>query len=88
MFPPNSTRYKISEDFQTQSSLETIDKLEQNIKDKQHFINKKEHLKSDVKTDVKAEIEELKKEIGGLRDNYKKSLRDVKSNIGTELFNR
>jgi HAMP domain-containing protein len=80
-------RYKIDEDFGTQTSLENIDKMELSIKEKQHNINKREHDK-DGKKDGKTEIDELKKELGGLKDSYKKSLREIKVNIGSELFNR
>lgn len=30
----------------------------------------------------------MKKELGGLKDKYKQSLRDVKQSIGTQLFSR
>ena len=30
----------------------------------------------------------MKKELGGLKDRYKKSLRDVKESVGTQMFNR
>jgi hypothetical protein len=30
----------------------------------------------------------MKKELGSLKDRYKQNLREVKSSIGTELFNR
>jgi len=60
--------------------------MELDIKEKQHLINKKEHDKE--KKEVKAEIDEMRKELGGLKDKYKTSLRDIKVNIGTELFNR
>ena len=33
-------------------------------------------------------IDETKKQLTGLKDNYKNTLREVKSAIGTELFNR
>jgi hypothetical protein len=60
--------------------------MELDIKDKQHAINKKEHDKE--KKEVKTEMEEMKKELGTLKDKYKSSLRSIKVNIGTELFNR
>jgi rRNA maturation endonuclease Nob1 len=62
--------------------------METAIKDQQHTINKKEHEKTDGKTVVKTEVDELKKALGLLKDNYKKSLGEIKVNIGTELFNR
>jgi len=62
--------------------------MELNIKEKRTLINKKEHEKDKKDVKVKAEVEDLKKELGGLKDKYKSSLRDIKVNIGTELFNR
>lgn len=59
--------------------------METNIKEKQHIINKKDH---DKEKGNKAETDELRKELGGLKDKYKVSLREIKVNIGTELFNR
>jgi large subunit ribosomal protein L27e len=79
-----ATRYKVEEDFGIQTSIEKLDKIESDIKEKQSSVNKKEHEKSD---DTK-EAESLRKELGGLKDKYKQSLREVKSSIGTELFNR
>jgi hypothetical protein len=78
-----SSRYKIDEDFGTQNSLESIEKMELNIKDKQHAINKKEHEK-----DKKSEVDTMRKDLGTAKDEYKKNLRDIKVNIGNELFNR
>jgi hypothetical protein len=60
--------------------------MEQSIKDKQSGINKREHEKD--KKEVKTEIEEMRKELGVLKDSYRTSLREIKTNIGTELFNR
>lgn len=60
--------------------------MEQDIKEKQHLINKKEHDKD--KKEAKTEVEEMKKDLGSLKDSYKRSLRDIKVNIGTELFQR
>jgi hypothetical protein len=79
-------RYKIDEDFGTQNSLESIEKMELNIKDKQHAINKKEHDKD--KKETKTEVDAMRKDLGTAKDEYKKNLRDIKVNIGNELFNR
>ena len=81
-----ATRYKIDEDFGTQASLEEIDKIEGDIREKQHLIHKKEHDKD--KKEAKEKIEEMRKELGSLKDTYKKTLREKKSKIGNELFNR
>jgi hypothetical protein len=79
-----ATRYKVEEDFGIQNSIERLDKIEGDIKEKQTAVNKKEHEKSE---DTKGS-EGLKKELGDLKDQYKRSLREVKSSIGTELFTR
>ncbi len=55
------------------------------IRNKQSDLVRKEQEKKD---ENKVEIDNLKKELGGLKDKYKNSLRDVKQNIGTQLFNR
>jgi hypothetical protein len=60
--------------------------MEQTIKDQQHAINKREHNKETK--EVKSEMEEMKKALGSLKDTYRTSLREIKVNIGTELFNR
>jgi hypothetical protein len=36
----------------------------------------------------KAAVEAVRKDIGAKKDQYKDSLREVKSTIGTELYNR
>ena len=55
------------------------------IKEIKSKINKLEH---DKKEDSKKEIEELNKQLGEQKDNYKDLLNEVKSNVGTEMFNR
>jgi hypothetical protein len=62
-----------------------LDNLEHDIKEKQTALHKKEHEKSE---DNKKSVEELKKSLGGLKDTYKQSLREVKNSIGTELYSR
>jgi hypothetical protein len=78
-----ATRYKIDEDFGTQSALEELEKLEHDIKEKQVAINRKEHEKTEKK-----ETDELKKDLGSLKDKFKQSLKEKKIKIGTDLFNR
>jgi hypothetical protein len=79
-------RYKIDEDFGTQTSLELIEKMELSIKEQLHAINKKEHEKD--KKETKTEVDAMRKSLGTMKDEYKKNLRDIKVNIGNELFNR
>lgn len=80
-----ATRYKVEEDFGITKSIEGLDKIESDIREKQSSLNRKEHEKKD---ENKEEAEKIKKDLGGLKDNYKTSLRDVKSSIGTQLFER
>jgi hypothetical protein len=80
-----ATRYRIDEDFGIQKSIEQLDKIEVDIKDTTTNLNRKEHEK---KEDNKTELINLRFNLGQLRDNYKTSLRTVKTNIGTELYNR
>lgn len=78
-------RYKIDEDFGIQSNIEKLDKIESDVRDKQTNLNKKEHEKKD---ENKTEVEGLRKEIGGLKDRYRNTVREVKTSIGSELYNR
>ena len=80
-----ATRYKVDEDFGINSSMEKLEKVETDIREKQATVNKFEH---ERKEDKAKELEESKKELGALKDRYRQTLREVKSSIGTELFNR
>lgn len=78
-----ATRYKVEEDFGINKSIENLEKLELNIREKQGALNKKENDK-----ESKESLEASRKELGTARDEYKNSLRTVKTNIGTELYDR
>lgn len=78
-----ATRYKVEEDFGITKSVENLDKLEVQIKEKQASLNKKENEK-----ETKESLEASRKDLGAAKDQYKTSLRSVKSNIGTELYER
>jgi hypothetical protein len=80
-----ATRYKVDEDFGISSNIEKLDKSESEIKEKQANVNRIEHEK---KEDKAQELKEAKEELGKFKDEYKQTLRSVKSQIGTELFNR
>ena len=80
-----ATRYKVEEDFGINHNVEKLDRLEVDIKDSQVNLNKKE---GEKKEENKKDIEDIKKNLGLLKDKYRQSLRDTKSSIGTELFNR
>jgi hypothetical protein len=62
-----------------------LDRDEITIREKQSQLNKLEHERKDENQKA---VEDLKKELGGLRDTYKADLRKAKHTIGTELFNR
>lgn len=79
-----ATRYKVEEDFGITNSIDRLDKLEADIKERQTQLNKEQDKKDADKTAVEA----VRKDIGSKKDQYKDSLREVKSTIGTELFNR
>ena len=80
-------RYKIEEDFKINTAITSLDNIEKDIKDKQTEVNKiiGEHKTDDAS---KKNLEEAKKQLSTLKDNYKTTLREVKAQIGTELFNR
>jgi hypothetical protein len=62
-----------------------LDKDEVTIREKQAQLNKLEHEK---KEENQKAVEEIKKELGSLKDRYRNDLRKAKYVIGTELFNR
>jgi hypothetical protein len=57
------------------------------VKEKQTEINK---IIGEHKTDdsAKKSLEDAKKQLTALKDSYKSTLRDIKAQIGTELYNR
>ena len=82
-----ATRYKIEEDFKIQASITNLDNIEKDQKEKQSELNK---LVGEHKNDENSKkvVEETKKQLTALKDKYKKTLREVKGAIGTELFKR
>ena len=79
------TRYSIKEDFGGNKSLEKLDGLEAQIKETKSQIAR---LQNEKKDENKAKIEELQKKLGTQKDEYKDAVRDTKSTIGTEMYNR
>lgn len=79
------TRYSIKEDFGVNKSLEKLDGLEAQIKETKSQIAR---LQNEKKDENKAKIEELQKKLGTQKDEYKDAVRDTKSTIGTEMYNR
>jgi hypothetical protein len=62
-----------------------LDKDEIIVREKQAQLNKLEH---ERKEENQKAVEEVKKELGSLKDKYRTDLRKAKQTIGTELFNR
>ena len=81
-------RYKIEEDFKINTAITALDNIEKDIKDKQTEVNKiaAEHKRDDDQG--KKLLDDAKKQLTTLKDSYKSTLRDVKAQIGTELYNR
>jgi len=79
------TRYTVKEDFGFQKGLKTLNEIENKVKDTNSKIAKLEHEK---KEENKKQIEELKNKLGTEKDEYKNSVRKVKLDIGTEMYNR
>jgi len=81
-----ATRYKIEEDFKINTAITALDNTEKDIKEKQTEVNKiAGESKSD---DTNKKFDEAKKQLTALKDTHKTTLRDVKAQIGTELYNR
>ena len=83
-----SFRYKIDEDFQINQGIERIDNLEATLKTKQAELTRLEAEKTADTKEAKNALEESRKQVGNLRDQVKSNFREVKTAIGTELYNR
>jgi ElaB/YqjD/DUF883 family membrane-anchored ribosome-binding protein len=75
------------DEFKIDAGISSLDNIEQEIKKVQSDVNR---LIGEHKTDdaSKKTLEDAKKQLTSLKDNYKTSLREVKAQIGTELYNR
>lgn len=80
-----ATRYKISENFGIDKAMKVLDQTEQDIKDLTSTLNSKS-TSSDAKD--KEECKKLQTEIGANKDKLKKQIGELKTQVGTELFNR
>lgn len=78
-----ATRYRVDEDFGIKNNLERIDGLDADIKEKQSHVNRK-----DNKNENETELQNLRKELGSLKDQRTEAHRQARLDIGTELFNR
>ena len=75
------------DEFKIDAGISSLDNIEQEIKKVQSDVNR---LIGEHKTDdaSKKTLEDAKKQLTSLKDNYKTSLREVKAQIGSELYNR
>ena len=80
-----ATRYTVREDFGIQKSLEKLDSLEKKIKDEKTQIENKEKGK---KEENQKELESLRNKLGSDVDQYKTEVKNVKTNIGSEMYKR
>ena len=80
-----ATRYTVKEDFGIAKSLEKLDNLEKKVKEDKDLIEKKEKGK---KEENQSELDSLKNKLGKELDEYKNEVRNVKTNIGAEMYKR
>ena len=80
-----ATRYTVKEDFGIAKSLEKLDNLEKKVKEDKDLIEKKEKGK---KEENQKELESLKNKLGVELDEYKNEVKNVKTNIGAEMYKR
>ena len=80
-----ATRYTVKEDFGIAKSLEKLDNLEKKVKEDKDLIEKKEKGK---KEENQKELESLKNKLGTELDEYKNEVKNVKTNIGAEMYKR
>jgi large subunit ribosomal protein L27e len=80
-----ATRYTVKEDFGITKSMEKLDNLEKKVKEDKDLIEKKEKGK---KEENQSELDSLKNKLGKELDEYKNEVRNVKTNIGAEMYKR
>ena len=80
-----ATRYTVKEDFGIAKSMEKLDNLEKKVKEDKDLIEKKEKGK---KEENQKELESLKNKLGVELDEYKNEVKNVKTNIGAEMYKR
>ena len=85
-----ATRYKVTDNFGIDNHMSKIENVEAEIKEVTAKLNKKEQedqTKADKDKD-KTGVDNLKKQIGELKDKVKKNVADFKVQTGNELFYR
>ena len=80
-----ATRYTLKDELGLVKAIGKIDELEKKIKDDKTMIENKEKNK---KEENSKELEEMKAKHGQEKDEYKSEMRNVKINIGTDMYKR
>lgn len=81
----NYLRYKCEEDLGLHKGMDRLEKSENDVREKQVALLKKENERSEAN---KQEVDNLRKDLGALKDKYRQTLRDVKGAIGGQMFDR
>ena len=68
-----------------QRGMERLEKAENDVREKQGALLKKENERNE---ENKTETDNLRKDLGALKDKYRQTLRDVKGAIGGQMFDR
>ena len=80
-----ATRYTLKDEFGLNKALERIEELVKKLAEEKALIDNKEKNK---KEDNAKDLEDLKTKYGKDLDDYKSEVRNVKINIGTEMYKR
>ena len=80
-----ATRYTLKDEFGLNKALGKIEELVKKLAEEKAIIDNKEKNK---KEDNAKELEDLKTKYGKELDDYKTEVRNVKINIGTEMYKR
>ena len=91
-----ATRYTVKEEFGLTDSITKLENLDKKIKEYDALFKQKEKNKKEEKNEKdkdgkdinQKEIEELKGKLGSQRDEYNKEKKNIRTNIGAEMFKR
>ena len=82
-----ATRYTLKDEFGLNKALGKIEELVKKLAEEKAIIDNKEKNKKEKEDNAK-ELEDLKTKYGKELDDYKTEVRNVKINIGTEMYKR
>ena len=82
-----ATRYTLKDEFGLNKALGKIEELVKKLDEEKAIIDNKEKNKKEKEDNAK-ELEDLKTKYGKELDDYKTEVRNVKINIGTEMYKR